>query len=88
MTLLITLPADATVSPLLPKLDSGNGEERDPENDCSSKSAKEERIFNSFSFEDYAWRIYHERLHSKDPLLRYRAQLQRPLLFHTSINDA
>lgn len=75
MTLLITLPIDATVSPLLPKLDSGNGEESDAENDdsdCSSKPAKEERVFNSFSFEDYAWRVYHERLHSKDPLLRYR----------------
>lgn len=79
MTLLITLPIDATVSPLLPKLESGNGEESDAENndddgdsDCSSKPAKEERVFNSFSFEDYAWRVYHERLHSKDPLLRYR----------------
>ena len=33
---------------------------------------KEKRLFKSFSFEDYAWRVYHERLPLKDPLDRYR----------------
>uniref|UniRef100_A0A803M3V1 Uncharacterized protein n=1 Tax=Chenopodium quinoa TaxID=63459 RepID=A0A803M3V1_CHEQI len=33
---------------------------------------EDRRVFNSFSFEDYAWRVYHERLHFKDPLDRYR----------------
>ncbi|KAL3521221.1 hypothetical protein ACH5RR_019370 [Cinchona calisaya] len=70
LTLFITLPMDSTVSPLLPKLDGGNGDESNAEDD--DNSAKEERIFNPFSLEDYAWRIYHERLHSKDPLVRYR----------------
>lgn len=28
--------------------------------------------FAAFPFEDYAWRVYNERLHFKDPLLRYR----------------
>ncbi|KAJ0101123.1 hypothetical protein Patl1_06629 [Pistacia atlantica] len=33
---------------------------------------EETLMFESFDFEDYAWRVYHERLHLKDPLDRYR----------------
>ncbi|KAL6128082.1 hypothetical protein ACLB2K_071440 [Fragaria x ananassa] len=29
-------------------------------------------VFKSFCLEDYAWRVYHERLHFKDPLDRFR----------------
>ncbi|XP_026424212.1 1-aminocyclopropane-1-carboxylate oxidase 1 [Papaver somniferum] len=39
----------------------------------SSKRITEDKIlFCSFNFEDYAWRVYHERLPFKDPLDRYR----------------
>ncbi|KAL6131618.1 hypothetical protein ACLB2K_069992 [Fragaria x ananassa] len=34
----------------------------------------EGRVFESFCLEDYAWRVYHERLHFKDPLDRFRIQ--------------
>lgn len=32
------------------------------------------RVFKSFCLEDYAWRVYHERLHFKDLLDRFRIQ--------------
>ncbi|KAI3893141.1 hypothetical protein MKX03_020166 [Papaver bracteatum] len=40
--------------------------------DGSERIAEDKRLFSSFSFEDYAWRVYHERLPFKDPLDRYR----------------
>ncbi|KAK9700009.1 hypothetical protein RND81_08G210800 [Saponaria officinalis] len=46
-------------------IDNNEGNEDDDENE-------DIRVFNSFSFEDYAWRVYYERLHFKDPLDRYR----------------
>lgn len=58
MTLLVTLPLDSTVTPLLPPV-AGSDNDDPP-------------MFNPFSFEDYAWRVYHERLLLKDLLLRYR----------------
>ncbi|KAK4385345.1 hypothetical protein Sango_2658500 [Sesamum angolense] len=68
MSLLITLPVDSTVSPLIPDLvENEEGGEHD-----SVNNNREQRLFNSFSFEDYAWRVYHEHLHMKDPLVRYR----------------
>nr|GMD02110.1 gibberellin 2-beta-dioxygenase 1 [Ipomoea batatas] len=69
ITLLITLPLDSIVSPMFP-----NPEKDDEEikNNHEEEDSKEERMFNPFQFEDYAWRIYHERLLLKDPLLRYR----------------
>lgn len=79
MTLLVTLPHDNTVSPLLPKspsLDASLNEEDDSLGDNNSKTIaiqEESPMFNSFSFEDYAWRVYHERLLLKDPLVRYRS---------------
>ncbi|CAI9762256.1 unnamed protein product [Fraxinus pennsylvanica] len=73
MSLLITLPIESTVSPLIPKLAINGIEEQENEDDghCS-EDAGEERLFQSFCFEDYAWRVYHERLFLKDPLVRYR----------------
>lgn len=65
MSLLVTLPLDSVVSPLLPTAVVGSGGDED--------ETKEESVFNSFSFEDYAWRVYHERLILKDSLDRYRA---------------
>ena len=32
------------------------------------------RVFKSFCLEDYSWRVYHERLHFKDLLDRFRIQ--------------
>ncbi|KDP44751.1 hypothetical protein JCGZ_01251 [Jatropha curcas] len=76
MTLLLTLPTESTVSPLLPDEtvngyhdDNGN-EIREEEDEEHGK--KEERLFSSFSFEDYAWKVYHEPLLFKDPLDKYR----------------
>ncbi|XP_016470679.1 gibberellin 2-beta-dioxygenase 2-like [Nicotiana tabacum] len=63
MTLLVTLPLESTVTPLLPK-------SAPPVDDGENNS--ESPMFNPFSFEDYAWRVYHERLLLKDPLVRYR----------------
>lgn len=74
MSLLVTLPTDSTISPLLPKLVGSNDDEikKDEEQSDGSSGEREERLFNSFSFEDYAWRVYHERILFKDPLERYR----------------
>lgn len=72
MSLLITLPAESIVRPLLPNL-IGDDDEDNGEGDATNKKEGEKRLFNSFSLEDYAWRIYHQPLLFKDPLLRYRA---------------
>ena len=79
MSLFVTLPSESTVSPLLPKViadgvnakedEIGEDEEQD---DIHSICKTERRLFSSFSFEDYAWRVYHETLLFKDPLDRYR----------------
>ncbi|KAF9676943.1 hypothetical protein SADUNF_Sadunf08G0055800 [Salix dunnii] len=79
MSLFVTLPSESTVSPLLPKVitDGVNAEEdeigEDEEQDnIDSVSKTGRRLFRSFSFEDYAWRVYHEPLLFKDPLDKYR----------------
>lgn len=79
MTLLVTLPTESKVSPLLPiKEENANEieiteEVEDESHGNRSKSKAEERLmFRSFSFEDYAWRVYHEPLLFKDPLHKYR----------------
>ncbi|PSS34467.1 Gibberellin 2-beta-dioxygenase [Actinidia chinensis var. chinensis] len=74
MSLLVTLPLESTVSPLIPMVVATNGEDDQAkkEDGGSSEDTMESRVFNSFSFEDYAWRVYHERLLYKDPLDRYR----------------
>ncbi|OMO50079.1 hypothetical protein CCACVL1_30645 [Corchorus capsularis] len=77
MSLLVTLPMDSMVAPFLPNVNSnenGDNNDNDETQACDNKGKKEESrlMFNSFSFEDYAWRVYHESLHFKDPLDRYR----------------
>ncbi|KAF7133229.1 hypothetical protein RHSIM_Rhsim09G0177700 [Rhododendron simsii] len=79
MSLLVTLPLEATVSPLLiPRStpadakDSRVDHNEDGGSSSSTDTFESTRAFNSFCFEDYAWRVYHERLPSKDPLDRYR----------------
>lgn len=98
MTLLLTLPLESTVSPLLivpnnksmdnnrdkeacgPEKDKAGNNDDDHQSIEPSMSSdgnkdnanEDQRVFNSFSFEDYAWRVYHERLLFKDPLDRYR----------------
>ncbi|XAR71920.1 Gibberellin 2-beta-dioxygenase [Bertholletia excelsa] len=65
MSLLVTLPLESTLSPLLPSLNVDGDEDEGNKDDGRWG-------FSSFSFEDYAWRVYHERLLLKDPLDRYR----------------
>ncbi|KAK0583217.1 hypothetical protein LWI29_034699 [Acer saccharum] len=86
MSLLVTLPIESRVSPLIIicEVDNNCREENDEveEDDqihgssaSSVKKKKEEEnklMFESFCFEDYAWRLYRERLLLKDPLDRYR----------------
>ncbi|KAK7372500.1 hypothetical protein VNO80_05881 [Phaseolus coccineus] len=74
MSLLITLPTESRVAPLLPKatLGSNNNEQKEVEEENNCGDEEEERVFNSFDFEDYAWRVYHELIVFKDPLDRYR----------------
>ncbi|CAK9173540.1 unnamed protein product [Ilex paraguariensis] len=75
MSLLMTLPVDSTVSPLLlPRATGSNKQDeanREDNGDCDN-TIEERVLFNSFSFEDYAWRVYHEQIILKDPLARYR----------------
>ncbi|KAK0591654.1 hypothetical protein LWI29_005711 [Acer saccharum] len=82
MSLLVTLPIESRVSPLI-IINNGHEENDEVEEDDqihgSSSSVKEKKkeeenklMFESFCFEDYAWRLYHERLLLKDPLDRYR----------------
>ncbi|KAK7385769.1 hypothetical protein VNO78_31622 [Psophocarpus tetragonolobus] len=69
MSLLITLPTESRVAPLLPK----TTKKEEGEEEISNVGEEGvEKVFNSFDFEDYAWRVYHERIHFKDPLDRYR----------------
>ena len=83
MSLLVTLPIDTTICPLLPAAAISDGDhnlENDDElgdhqtNDSIAGDNREFEgsLFKSFCLEDYAWRVYHERLHFKDPLDRFR----------------
>ncbi|MFS7961146.1 putative isopenicillin N synthase [Helianthus anomalus] len=78
MSLLVTLPLESTVSPLIPRAlisnNSGTDDQEDENKDVHEEFS-EVRLFSSFSFEDYAWRVYHERVPLKDPLDRYRNKL-------------
>ncbi|KAF8106572.1 hypothetical protein N665_0137s0024 [Sinapis alba] len=71
MTLMLTLPTDSMVSPLRDISDGDKEDEYVEEEEGGSRS-DERKGFKSFCFEDYAWRVYHERLFFKDPLDRYR----------------
>lgn len=79
MSLLISLPLESTVSPLpiIPRTGSSEGggevvEEDGEKEEEGGESWDKKAVFRSFPFEDYAWRVYHERLSFKDPLDRYR----------------
>lgn len=75
MSLLVTLRVESTVSSLIPRLSTVYGEDNPINKDgggISTDTGGEDRAFSSFSFEDYAWRVYHERLHLKDSLDQYR----------------
>ncbi|KAL2317120.1 hypothetical protein Fmac_030996 [Flemingia macrophylla] len=72
MSLLITLPTESIVAPLLSNKDQTKEEGEEESNGGDDGEGGVERVFNSFDFEDYAWRAYHERLLFKDPLDRYR----------------
>ena len=78
MSLLLTLPPESTVFPLLPKAavattGDNKSKEDEPENNGEEGGGGEEEMkFQCFDFESYAWRVYHERLAVKDPLNRYR----------------
>ncbi|OEL13397.1 hypothetical protein BAE44_0025583 [Dichanthelium oligosanthes] len=73
LTVLVTLSLDNIVSPLVPLSNAaGDGEEdRDDEENGAGADGDGWR-FHSFLLEDYAWRLYHQRLQFKDPLVRYR----------------
>ncbi|KAK6933000.1 hypothetical protein RJ641_035894 [Dillenia turbinata] len=74
MTLLVSLPMESTIAPLVPAMleDEAEDEADHGDEDKVHKRDQERAVFRSFSFEDYAWRVYHERLLLKDPLDRYR----------------
>ncbi|GJM92668.1 hypothetical protein PR202_ga09159 [Eleusine coracana subsp. coracana] len=71
VTVLITLPLDSVISPLVPYSAEDAGDDgRDDE--TAGEDGGDEWRFQSFLLEDYAWRVYHQRLQFKDPLVRYR----------------
>ncbi|CAN1748674.1 Gibberellin 2-beta-dioxygenase 1 [Linum perenne] len=57
MTLLITLPLESTISPIMK----------------SQEEEEEEEGYRSIGMEDYAWRVYNEPFIFKDPLHKYRS---------------
>ncbi|CAN8269464.1 unnamed protein product [Cochlearia groenlandica] len=76
MTLMLTLPMDTMVSPLK-GINEVNKEEEEEygeeeEEEEGEARSEEKMVFKSFGFEDYAWRVYHERFFFKDPLDRYK----------------
>ncbi|KAE8815220.1 2-oxoglutarate-dependent dioxygenase DAO [Hordeum vulgare] len=75
ITVLITLPLDSVVSPLLPLSageDGGHQLEEEEKGVVSEDGEEDGCSFRSFSLESYAWGLYHDRLQFKDPLARYR----------------
>ncbi|KAG1338024.1 flavanone 3-dioxygenase 2 [Cocos nucifera] len=69
LSLLMTLPLDSVISPLLPPADDSDQSIANVGDGGCNDGA---RRFRTFALEEYAWRIYHERFPFKDPLLRYR----------------
>ncbi|XP_020114310.1 uncharacterized protein LOC109728334 [Ananas comosus] len=77
ITLLLTLPLDTIISPLSPLMEVEDEECEQWNIDSvddhgTSSSSSRRRRFRSFSLDEYAWRVYHERPPFKDPLIRYR----------------
>ncbi|KAL5226374.1 hypothetical protein ABZP36_014639 [Zizania latifolia] len=72
VTVLISLPLDSVITPLVPV--PGGGEEGGDDDDEADGvgSDGDGWRFRSFLLEDHAWRVYHERLQCKDPMVRYR----------------
>lgn len=75
MTLLMTLEADSIVRPLV--LQNTKPVEiteliDEAEGSTSTHQGTDNHVFAPFTFEEYAWRIYNERIFLKDPLDRYR----------------
>ncbi|XP_066316034.1 2-oxoglutarate-dependent dioxygenase DAO-like isoform X1 [Miscanthus floridulus] len=71
LTVLITLSLDNIISPLVP-LSNAAGEGREDEANGAGADDEDGWRFHSFLLEDYAWRVYNQRLQFKDPLVRYR----------------
>jgi len=73
LTVLITLSLDNIISPLVPLSNAtGEGDDARDEEANGAGADGDEWRFHSFLLEDYAWRVYHQRLQFKDPLIRYR----------------
>ncbi|KAJ4971517.1 hypothetical protein NE237_004616 [Protea cynaroides] len=84
ISLLVTLPLESTISPILPSAVTVDGDDNDNTSAGAGgveevegggedeKEGEKRPAFKLFSFEDYAWRVYHERHLFKDPLDRYR----------------
>lgn len=68
LTLLLTLQLDCIISPLGPSAEECSCDDDGGDNVGDNGRRK----FHGFSLEEYAWRVYNERLPLKDPLLRYR----------------
>lgn len=74
ITVLITLPLDSIVSPLLPlsAVEDGGDVEEEEKEVVSEDGDEDGCSFRSFPLEDYAWGVYHDRLQFEDPLAPYR----------------
>ncbi|PAN27752.1 hypothetical protein PAHAL_5G104200 [Panicum hallii] len=73
LTVLITLSLDNIISPLVPLSNAAGEGEDDRDDEAYGAGADGDGWrFHSFLLEDYAWRVYHQRLQFKDPLVRYR----------------
>jgi hypothetical protein len=73
LTVLITLSLDNIISPLVPLSNAtGEGDDARDEEANGDGADGDEWRFHSFLLEDYAWRVHHQRLQFKDPLVRYR----------------
>ena len=73
LTVLITLSLDNIISPLVPPSNAAGEANDDRDDEANDAGADgDEWRFHSFLLEDYAWRVYHQRLQFKDPLIRYR----------------
>ncbi|KAG6599990.1 Gibberellin 2-beta-dioxygenase 2 [Cucurbita argyrosperma subsp. argyrosperma] len=73
ISLLITLPLDTQVSPLLPPTDENTDAEAEEDGGGGNEAEKKTAVFRSFSFEEYAWKVYQNRCFLlRDPLAGYR----------------
>ncbi|KAF8775426.1 hypothetical protein HU200_004849 [Digitaria exilis] len=73
LTVLITLPLDNIISPLVPLSDAAGEGDEDRYDEANGAGADGDGWrFHSFLLEDYAWRVFNQRLQFKDPLVRYR----------------